>query len=875
MVLPGVFATGYSINEGWRFTLKPVEAAGSQMDSDDKNWQIISFPHTWNEKDARNEHPGYYRGKGWYRKALFMGEEFKDKCVEVYFEGANQTTELYVNGIHAGTHKGGYTRFVFDITPYIRINEDNLLAISVNNSHDVSIPPLSADFTFFGGIYRDVYLLLKEQIHLSNADDASEGVYITTPVVTREKGEVEIRTLLNNRMEERKQVVVDYTLIAPDGTVVAKQKQKVYLEGNSNHTEVIEKFTVKNPCLWSPDHPDLYKLQTQVYDQKKSRILDTHVTTMGFRWFHFDARQGFFLNGEPLKLIGTNRHQCYEGIGNALRDEFHIQDMLLLKRMGGNFIRIAHYPQDPLILQMCDKLGILASVEVPIINAITESEEFLANSMQMASEMVKQNFNHPSLIMWAYMNEIMLRPPHLHDADKHKAYCKEVNRQASTIDKLIRSLDPYRYTMQAFHGNMESYDEESTDLIRIPQIVGWNLYSGWYGGVFYGFDEFLDSYHTRYPDIPVLITEYGADVDVRLHSFDSERFDYTEEYGDRYHEHYLKTIMKRDYVAGATIWNLNDFHSELRGNALPHINCKGITTTTREPKNTYTLYQTHLNSKPMITIGNKSWQRRGGLMDEKGVCVQPVKIYSNQPQAKVYHNGAFLETVFFKDCVATVNVPFKAGKNTLEAVVTEHLLSDSYTSFFELIPDRLADSDFFQINIMLGSKRYFEDREADLIWIPEKEYLPGSWGYIGGKAFRPKTRHGSLPASDLEILGTNQDPIFQTQRIGLESFKLDVMDGKYAVYLYWADLSVTDKEALPYNLGNDVIDQRDGASVFNVSINSTPILMNYNIQREAGNRRAVIKKFLVDVIGSRGIDIKFESLTGDAFLNAIRVVKLD
>ena len=862
MVLLSVnlFSNSFTINEGWLFQLKSDGAAP----------EVVSFPHTWNNVDAADEVAGYFRGVGLYSKDIYLGEEARGKRVMIYFEGANQETSLTVNGSFAGTHKGGYTRFAFDITPYVEVGKANKLVIQVDNSHNPQIPPLSADFTFFGGIYRDVYLMIREPVHLSVLDHASGGVYVSTPKVSREQASVEVRTLVNNYESSRKNLLLRQTVYDPLGKTVADSK-KITVNAADLNREFRTMLTVKAPMLWSTTLPNLYRLHTEVVDAKSGEVLDEKYTTFGLRWFEFDPEKGFFLNGESLKLVGTNRHQCFLGKGNALADEFHIRDIQLLKDMGGNFLRVAHYPQDPLILEMCDKLGIVASVEIPIVNAITETEEYLENCLYMAEEMVKQNFNHPSLVMWAYMNEVMLRPPH-RDREKHQAYCKEVNRQAKAIEQLIRNLDPLRYTMQAFHGSLNSYNERGADIVRVPMIVGWNLYSGWYGGTFDGFEAFLDEFHTAYPDVPLLVTEYGADVDDRLHSFDSERFDFTVEYGDRYHEHYLKAILERDFVAGVNIWNLNDFHSESRTDAVPRINSKGITGLDRRLKNTYTLYQAHFNPTPMVRIGTKTWTKRGGVANENGVCIQPVKVYSNQPQVAVYHNGRLLKNVTILSGVTTVQVPFTDGINRIEVTAPQNRLTDVLEVDFDLIPANLKSDDFRAINVMLGGKRYFEDRDANLIWIPEQEYSAGSWGYIGGKPFNP----GARPSADIDVVGTHQDPLYQSQRVDIEVFKLDVKDGRYAVYLYMADLTPpANRQALAYNLGNDAEYEATGSKIFDVTVNGTTLLSRYDIVAEGGSKTAVVKKILVDTKQDSGIEVRFTPISGSTILNAIRVVRLD
>lgn len=862
----------YTINEGWRFSRDHNDSYHLQKWNDTK-WATVNIPHTWNKRDAADDEPGYYRGIGWYRKSVFIDSSVRDKISLLYFDGANQTTTLYVNEKLVGTHKGGYTCFSFDISKYIVPGTHNLIAIKVDNSHDKAIPPLTADFTFFGGIYRNLYLLVKEKSGLSTSDFASDGVYIKTPSVTDSKAEVDIETLLDNYLTAKRKVLVRQAVLQPDGKEILVHEQQQVLQAGSFKFSYKTKFTIDQPSLWSPDSPNLYTLKTVIIDAQSKEELDMQFNTFGLRWFSFDPQNGFRLNGKNLKLIGTNRHQCFLEKGNALPDEIHIADIRLLKEMGGNMLRIAHYPQDPLILEMCDKLGIITSVEVPIVNEITESQAFLQNSLQMTTEMVKQNFNHPSVVIWAYMNEVMLRPPFVDDSLRHKQYCREVNRQASEIESLLRKLDPARYTMIPFHGSLKSY--EDAGLINLPRIVGWNLYQGWYGGAFADFDTFLAKYHAKYPSIPILITEYGADVDDRLHSFKPERFDFTVEYGDQYHEHYLKTILQNKYIAGGTIWNLNDFYSESRTDAIPHVNTKGITTRERQLKNTYLLYKVLLSKTPVAYIGSKSWKYRAGTDEGNGISKQPIKIYSNLEKVDVFHNGAFFKRVAIPDQHIQLDLPFTNGRNTIE-LRAENKTYDFTEVDFTLLPRNLQTSDLTELNVMLGSNRYFEDRDARMVWVPEQPYTPGSWGYIGGSPVRPKTKSGKLPATSVNILNTENDPIFQTQRQGLQSFKLDVNEGQYAIYLYWADLANSSAEKLVYNLDNNTIDNSRTKSVMNVQVNSVPILSNFNMHDGMNAATPIVKKIQVNVVGNKGITIDLQPVEGsNTVLNAIRVVKLN
>ncbi len=865
------FAAGrvqYSINESWQF-------AKGEMNGN--SWEKVNFPHTWNTTDVMDDEPGYYRGVAWYKRSIAIPSEYSEKQITIYFEGANQELELFVNGISAGKHAGGYTRFSFDVTSLISVRKDNLFTIKVDNSFNKNIPPLTADFTFFGGIYRDVYLIVTAKQHISTNFYASPGVFISTPNVNVEKATVSIKTLINNAAPSVRKVRVEQQIISPQKTVVIKSSSTLKLSPNSQNLENIQTLEVKQPQLWSPDSPNLYAVYTQIYDAKTNELLDEVHQPLGFRWFSFTVEKGFELNGKTIKLIGTNRHQCFDDLGNALPDEIHIRDVKLLKAMGGNFLRISHYPQDPTVLEMCDKLGIVCSEEIPIVNEITENEQFSANCLNMAREMVFQDYNRPSVLIWSYMNEVLLRPPFKGDSVRNALYLKSVNTLAQSIENQIRKDDPYRYTIIPFHGNFKDY--QAAGLTQIPRLIGWNLYSGWYGGVFSDFGKFLDEVHKKLPNTPMIITEYGADVDPRLHSFEPQRFDYTQEYANLYHEAYIKAIQERTFVAGATIWNLNDFHSETRENAVPHINSKGITTLTRELKDTYLQYQAILSKHPVVNIGEQIWKIRGGNANENGVCVQPVKVYSNLPKVKMNVNGKSIGEQKVVDHIANFEVAFVNGENTIEATgLTEKGLKaeDFQKIDFRLLPRDLKDSKlkFNEINVMLGSKRYFEDKALSTIWIPEKEYSPGSWGYVGGSVYGKKSRHGLQPASELNVKVTTIDPVFQTMRIGLESFKLDVPDGEYSVELYFAELqSKAETKTLIYNLGNDAEKDNFDERIFDVSINKSLVIKELNLAKEFGEQQSVIKKFTVSVEDGEGINIQFNAVKGEPILNAIRVYR--
>ena len=865
----------YTINDGWKFTKgSPFEA--QLTGCDDSSWETVNIPHTWNDKDADDETPGFYRGPVWYRKQLFIDKSQEGRRAMIYFEGANQEVRFYLNGQFVGEHKGGYTRFCFDITSHLRYGQENLFAIYVNNVYNPNIPPLSADFTFFGGIYRDVYLQFMNPVHIATNDYASSGVYIRTPEVNNSAASVEITTLLTNDMPQATEIRVENIICDADGKEVKKTQAEVKLAAGETKTDISKKIKIDSPRLWDIDDPYRYMVYTRILDKRKGTLLDEVVNPLGLRWFKFDSEKGFFLNGKGRKLIGTARHQDYFQKGNALRDELHVQDVLLLKEMGGNYLRVSHYPQDPVIMEMCDKLGIVTSVEIPVVNAVTETEEFLHNSVEMAKEMVRQDFNRPSVMIWGYMNEIFLRRPYT-EGKQLEDYYRFTEKVARALEATIREEDPSRYTMMAYH-NMPQYYEDA-HLTEIPMIQGWNLYQGWYEPDINEFQRLLDRAHKAYKGKVLMVTEYGPGVDPRVHSYQPERFDFSQEYGLVYHKHYLNEMMKRPFVAGSSLWNLNDFYSESRVDAVPHVNNKGVVGLNREKKDVYWFYKTALSRRPILVIGNREWKSRGGVVNTaQKECIQSVPVFSNAEEVELFVNNKSLGKKKIENNYALFDVPFVGGENLLEAVAVtgDNKLCDMLRIQFQLVGSQLKDEavPFTELNVMLGSSRYFEDRAANVAWIPEQEYKPGSWGFIGGTSYRRQTGFGTMLGSDIDIHGTDMNPIFQTQRVGIKSFKADVPNGEYSVYLHWAELeSGKEREALVYNLGADSEQTFAGNRSFGISINGTTVSDDFNVARDYGYARAVIKKFVVTVKDGKGLSVDFHKKEGEPILNAIRIYR--
>jgi beta-galactosidase len=875
-----------SISANWLFRKDSLALSPAQA-TQARNWEKISLPHTWNAADVLDDAPGYYRGTGWYKKTLLVPADWQRRRVFLRFEGANQEAEVYVNGQLAGRHAGGYTAFVVSISSFLgsagQAGAAVEVLVKVTNRYNADIPPLTADFTFYGGLYRDAYLVAAGPVHFNLGNYASSGVFVTTPQVTADAASVVVAGALTNEAPATRRVLVRTRLLDHAGRLMAQQQARLTLRPGHNQPFRLALPPVRPPHLWTPADPYLYRTVTQVLDGGPSgAVLDELSSPVGLRWFRFDAAQGFFLNGQPLKLIGTNRHQDYPGLGNALPTALAERDVQLLKEIGGNFLRVSHYPQDPAVLAACDRLGILASVEIPVVNAITDSPAFFQTCRTMQTELIRQHFNHPSVIIWAYMNEVLLRlPPGLkRDNTPGRAYLGRVQALARQLDSLTRREDPARYTMLVCHGDFDLYQQAG--LLAVPQLIGWNLYQGWYSGDLAGFPAFLDHHRQALPDKPLLVTEYGADSDERLHAVHPRRFDKSMEYANRYHEFYLKAILERPFVAGSTVWNLAEFNSETRQEATPHINNKSLLTGDRRPKDAYFLYQSHLLKTPFLKIGSRGWALRAGLAAtaDSLVCRQPVDVYTNQPRVQLLLNGRDLGTRPATFGVAHFVVPLANGLNQLRAQAPGVALEDAADIEFQVIPRSLRSTQlpFTELNVSLGDERTFTDAKLHQVWLPEQPYTPGGWGYVGGHPYKlPGDR---LPyGSDRDILGTDYDAVYETQRLGLSQFRLDVPDGMYEVTLHFAELEAAPAaEQLAYNLTSDKATTSGPASpagrAFEVLVNGQLVLPASSSAAYLRPLQATNLKVPVLVHDGQGLVLDFKAQAGEAFLNGLQVKRL-
>lgn len=843
-----------TINNGWLFHQGDSQNA-EKVGTDCSDWEKVNIPHSWN-LDAYTV-KNYYQGIGWYRRTLTIPEQWRGKRLYLRVDGANKSSVIYINGQKVGAHAGGYTAYTYDITDCVDPQGANLLAISVDNKTE-DVAPTSADFTFMGGIYRDVWLIAAPEQHFTLTNLGSDGVFVTPHDVSAEKAGVNVKGTVMNEGNATSKLLVVSTLISPDGKTVGSTQAKLTAAAGQALDFSIELPAVNSPELWSPDSPKLYTVRTEIQDAKTKKTIDERSTTTGMRWFSLDPDKGFFLNGEPLKLNGICRHQDQYPFGYALSDDAHRRDMRLAKEMGANFIRISHYPQDDAILEQCDRLGILAWEEIPIVNIVPDNQAYYDNSEQNVREMIRQHYNHTSVITWGYMNEVMLMGGRIAapGTPQREALEKRTVELSERLAAVVREEDPSRVVCMAFQQD-DSY--LNMNMQKDLDLLGWNVYAGWYGNKMSDFEDYMESRHKATPNHAVMVSEYGAGADDRIHSLFPERFDFTSEYQQRYIEHYLKVIAETPYIIGGAYWNLIDFSSATREESMPRINNKGIVRNDRTPKDVFYLFQAAWRKDmPMVHIATRDWNRRIGFSNE----LQPVKVYSNLDKAMLIVNGEKQEIKNVQDWKAEWGVKLQPGRNIIECIAQDKTQQayDVFTIDYKCMDDALKGDIDLAVNV--GSNHSYYETSSDVIWLADQPYSAGrGWGYTGGER----------KIATSEIHETAEGPLFQTWQEGIEAYTFDVPAGEYELELLFADHSRQNASVIYMLTGDDA--KKTNASAMDICVNGNVIEKDFSPAAESGALTAVRRRYVVKV-GDEGLKLDFNSEGGKTFLGAIKLRSL-
>ena len=826
-----------TINDNWEF-----------RKSIDESWESVNLPHTFNI-DAYQQR-NYYQGKGFYRRTLVLPEIVAERRYYMKIDAASKAANIRVNGKEVGSHVGGYTACIVDITEYIR--KENLIEITVDNGRK-DITPISADFTFWGGIYRDVWLISTPKQHFNMSNMGSDGIFISTPVVNEKRGVLKVKCEVTNDSHESSILEVRSAIYSPQGKLLQTIKQKQKLKSGETYIFENTSGAIESPDLWSPETPSLYLVKTTLVDPKSGKLLDEKNHKVGLRWFTFDGSNGFFLIGKSYNLGGLNRHQDQAPAGVALDDEAHRRDIFLMKELGCNFIRISHFPQDDAILEMCDELGLLAWEEIPIINIVPNTPGYDDNCEYNLREMIRQHYNHSSVITWGYMNEILLTAPSI--GKPEWLACKErtVNL-AQRLEAVLKEEDPGRASVMAF--NMTNlYNEIGLNLV---DVVGWNLYHGWYVDKLKDFNAWCEDQHRRYPDQPMIISEWGAGSDKRLHSTQGRAFDFSIEYQQTYIEHYLPFIENTEWISGCAYWNFIDFNVAARQESMPRVNNKGLAYNNRIWKDVAYYFKAMWRKDiPVIRIASRDWEMRTGEINKP----QSIKIYSNMPEVELFINGQSIGCQKIANCHTVFNVILPEGISVLMAqgIKNGKTVQDAMTIQFKSLPN-IAEGDELAINV--GSNCYFTSDISNLTWLPDQPYTAGGWGYIGGKAH----------STTSEIYNTLDGPIYQTWREGNWSYKIDAPIGEYEIELLIAD--VTKPAAQLANLLNKNKEEKhSGETRFHISICGKQVETNFS-PIDGGKHRTAFKRRYIIRNEHDHIVISAGAVKGEPFLAGIKVRKL-
>lgn len=694
-------------NEGWTF-----------IKNDEKT--KVDLPHTWNNLDGQGSEPTYYRGKCIYTKVI---DKYKGKTY-IEFKGVNSKCDVLINGRKVGSHSGGYSIFRFDITDYLT-SPKNFIDVEVDNRNSKYIYPDTADFTFYGGIYRDVNIIYDiEDVHFSLDDCGSCGVYVTPKM----NGDVYVKSIISGY---RTGVSVLYEVFDMSGKKVASCGDRV-------------KLHVDSPTLWNGmENPYLYTLKATL--MLDGNIVDKVETRFGFREIRFDADKGCFLNGKHIKLKGVSRHQDREGLGNALTIKEHTEDLELIKSVGANSIRLAHYEQSQDFYSICDEMGFLVWAEVPVISRFSKSKQ--ENALSQLEELIKQSMNHPSIFCWGIENEITIQ-------GQSPSLLSSLNE----LNDLAHALDPSRLTTCAQLTMCPSESELNT----ITDIMGYNHYFGWYMKTCDGFDEWLPKFKAAQPNMPLCISEYGAEAVIGYYSDDPVQGDYSEGYQAKYHEHYINTINNTEWLWGSYVWNMFDFGSSMRNEGgVRGRNNKGLITFDRKiKKDAYYVYKAFWSDEKFIhiegdkykfrTVGNHE-VRVDSNCDEVTLCCGDYKATLSGEKVYKFKDVPFTEG----ENIVTVTSGSITEKAVFEGVSEyprEYSLPDGATSMVRnwFLPKKdEIDPDYFSV----------EDKVSDILSNEEIQGMASGFAgkIISSPVIRLITPFKLKTLMNLKIVGLNDD----------------------------------------------------------------------------------------------------------------------
>lgn len=616
--------TTISLNRKWAFR-KNICTAPEKIDP---TWDFVNLPHTWNGIDGQDGGGDFWRGTSCYMKEIARTELPAGERILLDFPAANASADVFVNGRKLAHHDGGYSAFRVDITEAVA--EQNLICVLVDNSANDRVYPQNADFTFYGGLYRGVNAMGVPATHIDTETDGNPGLH-AIPKLLGDRAEVTLRTAL---IGEAAGTTLRYILRDAEGKTVA--------ETETDACETV--LTIAQVHRWH-GRKDPYLYTAEVILLKDGEATDSVCVRFGCREYVIDPERGFILNGEEYPLRGVCRHQDRPDLGNALLPCHHREDVDMICEIGANTVRLAHYQHNQVFYDLCDERGLVVWAEIPYISAHMDNGD--ANTVSQLTELIRQNDNHASIVVWGLSNEITMMTPQSDD----------MVRNHRELNDLAHRLDPTRPTVMACV-SMCPIDDP---MAHISDVVSYNLYFGWYGGTVDMNGPWLDTWHAKYPETPIGVSEYGADA-LNWHNGNPHQGDYSEEYEAWYHEQIIPQFFSRPFVWATHVWNMFDFAADGRSEGGEHgVNHKGLVTFDRKyRKDAFYAYKAWLSPDPFVHIGGKRYVDR---------VENPAKVtvYSNQPEVELFANGVSLGKQKAENHFFHFDVP-NAGETCLTAV---------------------------------------------------------------------------------------------------------------------------------------------------------------------------------------------------------------
>ncbi|MDR1717718.1 MAG: beta-galactosidase [Prevotella sp.] len=632
-------------NDGWLF--KKAEDLPKTLSED---WLPVKIPHTWNAEDMQVKKNTFYAGEAYYRKTYTPDPSLGDKRVFLRFEGVAAVAEVYINGVFAGNHKGGYSAFVIEMTKLLRYGQENEILVKVdNNSRPDVIPVNHTLFGVYGGIYRPVELIVTEKLNITVTDYASPGIYISQKNVSDKSAGISVKIKLENKNHDTKNVRLLTTIYEMDGKVKSKQEMPVTVLPQGRQF-FVQEFALKSPHLWQGlEDPYLYKVVIQLVSDNK--VIDEVIQPLGLRHFELKAGDGMYLNGKKVPMYGVCRHQDWWGTGSALTDEQHDTDLAIIKEIGATTIRFAHYQQAERIYAKCDSIGFIVWAEIPFVNRVSTQES--GNARQQLTELIRQNYNHPSIYVWGLHNEV------------YTPYDYTVSL-TTDLNDLAKTEDPDRYTV-----SVSGYSKVDQASNLNADIQGINHYFGWYSGEISDVEKWIKGMEKDFPGYKVIFSEYGAEANVDQQEEVVGEFGryfsqfYPETFSTKFHEIQWGFISKHPYLLASYVWNTFDFATPVNTQGgVEARNMKGLVTFDRKiKKDPFYWYKANWSKEPVLYLT----QRRAIERENE---VTPVTIYSNIGIPRLFVNG--LEINDFKKGTTPVhyifnNIKLTTGENVIEA----------------------------------------------------------------------------------------------------------------------------------------------------------------------------------------------------------------